>query len=489
MKQNVSKRIFSTLLALVMLIGLIPASTLVVSAAHRCPDCEDLIDGSPYCEECYKCDACVDLCIECGKCTDCSGSEICDGCSSEESGDNMCWECALDKGTHCPDCEACYYVVGEWCEECGLCEDCIDIDTSCSSYYGQRLCFDCVIDRGETHCPGCDQCYNEIGHFCGECGLCDDCAEYDEECSITHGTDLCSECAVGYGNHCPDCEQCYFDVQSWCEECMLCADCAELDEGCSSEVGAVICEECAIDYGHHCPNCDQCYFKSGSWCEECGQCDDCSPACLYCCEEAGQIVCVECAIDNGMHCPDCSECYGECGGEFCIECGICGNCAEINPNEDLCFDCAMAAGLHCPGCESYIEDVPLCEGCGACLTACPTGCREGERTRCLSALTQKKGELTQEERNFILSGGLVWGCDACQLACPHNTAVITEGRDTPLSYFREQRLSCLGEAEITAMSDEAFASRAYAWRGRAVITRNCRLFEEKHSLESERRKP
>ena len=368
--KHICRQLFGTLLALVMLVGMLPLAALPVFAAHRCPDCEDLIDGSPYCEECYKCDACVDLCIECGKCTDCSGSEICDGCSGEEIGDNMCWECALDKGTHCPDCEACYYVVGEWCEECGLCEDCIDIDTSCSSYYGQRLCFDCVIDKGETHCPGCDQCYNEIGHFCGECGLCEDCAEYDEECSITHGTDLCSECAVGYGSHCPDCEQCYFDVQGWCEECMLCADCAELDEGCSGEVGAVICEECAIDYGHHCPNCDQCYFKSSGWCEECGQCDDCSPACLYCCEEAGQIVCVECAIDNGMHCPDCSECYGECGGEFCAECGVCSNCAEINPNEDLCFDCAMAAGLHCPNCESYIEDVPLCEGCGECCLEC-----------------------------------------------------------------------------------------------------------------------
>ena len=147
MKPNVSKRIFSTLLALVMLVGMLPLAALPVFAAHRCPGCEDLIDGSPYCEECYKCDACVDLCIECGKCTDCSGSEICDGCSQEEIGDNMCWECALDKGTHCPDCEACYFAVGEWCEECGLCEDCIDIDNSCSSYYGQRLCFDCVITK------------------------------------------------------------------------------------------------------------------------------------------------------------------------------------------------------------------------------------------------------------------------------------------------------------------------------------------------------
>lgn len=132
---------------------------------------------------------------------------------------------------------------------------------------------------------------------------------------------------------------------------------------------------------------------------------------------------------------------------------------------------------------------PLCEGCGACLGACPTGCREGERTRCLSALTQKKGELTQEETKSILSGGLVWGCDACQLACPHNTAIMKDGKDTPLPYFRTQRLNRLAAADVAAMSDADFSSRAYAWRGRAVIARNCHLFEEKKALDSERREP
>ncbi len=369
MKSKNLKRILSALLTLVMIVGAIPSSVITVFAGHTCPDCNDWIDGSPYCEECYKCDACVDLCIECGKCTDCSGSEICDGCSDEEIGDKMCLECAYDRGTHCPDCEGCYLSAPGWCEECGLCGDCADIDNACSSVHGMTLCFECAIDK-DTHCPGCDVCYGEVEHFCGECGLCNDCSDYDEECSEVHGIDLCSECAVGYGSHCPNCQQCYFDVQGWCEECMLCIDCVELDEGCSGEVGAVICEECAIDYGHHCPNCDLCYFKSSGWCEECGQCDDCSPACLYCCEEAGEVICVECAIDNNMHCPECSECYGECDGEFCTECGVCGNCAEINPSEELCIECAIAAGYHCPGCESYIGDVPLCEGCGECCLEC-----------------------------------------------------------------------------------------------------------------------
>jgi len=161
--------------------------------------------------------------------------------------------------------------------------------------------------------------------------MCADCVIIDEECSTTHGAILCEECAADKGTHCPGCDQCYFEVQNWCEECMLCADCVDMDVECSSVHGLRLCEECAADKGTHCPNCDQCYFVVQQWCEECGQCVDCCPACNYCCEEWGDIICMECAIDNGMHCPDCSGCYGECGGEFCLECGICGNCAEINP--------------------------------------------------------------------------------------------------------------------------------------------------------------
>ena len=144
MKRKVSKQFLSALLAFVMIAGLIPASTLTAFAAHRCPDCEDWIDGSPYCSECYKCDACVDLCIECGVCTECSGSEICSGCSEEEIGSNICLECAYEKGTHCPSCESCYYVVQLWCEECGMCADCVTIDDQCSITHGMILCEDCA---------------------------------------------------------------------------------------------------------------------------------------------------------------------------------------------------------------------------------------------------------------------------------------------------------------------------------------------------------
>lgn len=140
---------------------------------------------------------------------------------------------------------------------------------------------------------------------------------------------------------------------------------------------------------------------------------------------------------------------------------------------------------------AFPAEPPLCEECGACLTACLMECRDGDRTRCLSALTQKKGDLTAEETDAVLLGGLVWGCDICQLACPHNLRVIREGHDTSIPYFTDDRLTRLDSRILSAMPDEAFSSRAYAWRGRKVIARNISLFEERPQEDrpAERRSP
>lgn len=126
----------------------------------------------------------------------------------------------------------------------------------------------------------------------------------------------------------------------------------------------------------------------------------------------------------------------------------------------------------------FPDQPPRCEGCGACIKACPGGCLSGETDTCLSALTQKKSELTDTEINAVRKGGLAWGCDACQLACPHNRAVIREGRDTAIPYFTERRLPHLTQETLEAMSDEALSERAYAWRGRKVIARNLSFFVE-----------
>ena len=128
---------------------------------------------------------------------------------------------------------------------------------------------------------------------------------------------------------------------------------------------------------------------------------------------------------------------------------------------------------------SFPAEPSRCEGCGACVKACPVGAVTAcDRTGCLSALTQKKGALSDEEANAILASGLAWGCDACQLACPHNRAVIVKQADTPLSYFQEDRLLTLTADDVRAMTDETFSRRAYAWRGRTAITRNLELMEK-----------
>lgn len=125
----------------------------------------------------------------------------------------------------------------------------------------------------------------------------------------------------------------------------------------------------------------------------------------------------------------------------------------------------------------FPAEPPSCERCGACRKACPVGCCDQDRAHCLSAITQKKGGLTPDEERAILHGGLAWGCDACQLSCPHNIRVIEKRQDTTIPYFVEGRKICLESQQLFSMTDEAFALRAYAWRGREVISRNLALFE------------
>ncbi len=77
-----------------------------------------------------------------------------------------------------------------------------------------------------------------------------------------------------------------------------------------------------------------------------------------------------------------------------------------------------------------LEETPpagFCERCGACAAACPTGALrlEGETRRydrrlCLSSISQKKGALEDAERALLARAPTIWGCDLCQLACPHN---------------------------------------------------------------------
>lgn len=120
---------------------------------------------------------------------------------------------------------------------------------------------------------------------------------------------------------------------------------------------------------------------------------------------------------------------------------------------------------------------PLCENCGACRSACPMLC--GETAECLSALTQRKGELSDGERKQIAAFGSVWGCDRCQEICPHTKKAIRNGTVTsPIPFFHDDPIPALTYRRIQDMTNERFSERAYAWRGRHVILRNLSVMEQ-----------
>ncbi len=122
-----------------------------------------------------------------------------------------------------------------------------------------------------------------------------------------------------------------------------------------------------------------------------------------------------------------------------------------------------------------VTDVPLpttahkgaCMLCGACVAACPSGCVGGDKSVCLSAVTQKKGELTPAEAEKIIATGCIWGCDICQKVCPHNIVA----KNTPLEPF-------LQDIRPAWHPGDPIEGRAFAWRGEQVIARNANLFKK-----------
>ena len=123
-----------------------------------------------------------------------------------------------------------------------------------------------------------------------------------------------------------------------------------------------------------------------------------------------------------------------------------------------------------------VHEISVCTACGACKKACPVAL---DTARCLSALTQKKGTLSSEEQRALLDHGIAWGCDTCQLACPVTAAAKKAGTlYSKIPFFHENAIAHLTADTVSSMSEEAFAARAYSWRGREVILRNLLLLEK-----------
>lgn len=113
-------------------------------------------------------------------------------------------------------------------------------------------------------------------------------------------------------------------------------------------------------------------------------------------------------------------------------------------------------------------EIKRCNGCGACHVNCPSP------DACLSALTQKKGILTDFEQQLLKKTPYIWGCDLCQSICPYNQSI----KPTPIDFFRKEQLPYLDISSLNDMNESDFKLRAYSWRKREVILRNIKLINQ-----------
>lgn len=133
----------------------------------------------------------------------------------------------------------------------------------------------------------------------------------------------------------------------------------------------------------------------------------------------------------------------------------------------------------------FTPDKPLqksCIKCMKCVKYCPGNALLGDYNmnpkKCLSYITQKKEEFTEDEIYLLKKEKKVFGCDICQDVCPHN-------KDIPITHiddFKNDIINNLSYDEINSISNKEFkrryGNRAFSWRGKNIIKRNMDIIYE-----------
>ena len=129
--------------------------------------------------------------------------------------------------------------------------------------------------------------------------------------------------------------------------------------------------------------------------------------------------------------------------------------------------------------DNPIENV-LCIGCDKCINSCPGGALgDGfsfDENKCASFVSQKKGELSEEEKALIKKSGFIWGCDICSDVCPYNEKIEI----TKIPEF-SQNLIDVVEIDSDMTNKEfmkKYGDRAFSWRGKNVLLRNINIIKE-----------
>ena len=116
-----------------------------------------------------------------------------------------------------------------------------------------------------------------------------------------------------------------------------------------------------------------------------------------------------------------------------------------------------------------------CAMCKKCVSSCCGNALDGEGgldvKKCVSYITQLK-EITDKQKEILMSQDMIYGCDRCQEVCPHNKDIPK----TPIKEFYEKRCADLSENELLSLSNKEFKKRygefPFSWRGKATILKN-----------------
>ncbi len=120
-----------------------------------------------------------------------------------------------------------------------------------------------------------------------------------------------------------------------------------------------------------------------------------------------------------------------------------------------------------------------CFNCKKCIEVCPGNALSEEGifygSRCASYITQKKGDLSEDEIRIIKRSNKIYGCDICQIICPHNIGV--EIIKEEIDVLKDIHLSDIKNLSNNEFKKK-FRNRAFAWRGKKNLIRNLNIIKD-----------